>query len=624
MAFMTLSFLATAVFASSATPVKWPELADHLQRQGVVIESMPVVDCPAGIDEDSAEHLVCQIIENTFYKWKEYEFFNAAGEVQLAVKMIKPEVHRLTAAEAGVLLNASKQLVQQNLRASANFMTRQPPNEPSLAYLPAYSGSSRSSVDTTAPEMSVDSRTAIPGDRTNNFYTNDFSRLASGVIGSDDRVRVTSIATITDYPWNTICAVYSYNPEGTYSGSGVLIAPYCVLTCGHIVLPPVTSGWAQNTVVIPAQHQDYEGDYRMMEYGDVAAADLRTNDRYLDTWDFEYDYGAVLPGQRFSWISTFMPIEYDATPSVVNHAGYPGEVQGETYSEDMWFASGNVTGYSGVDDRIMLLDMDVTGGQSGGPVWTYDATTGSRRLVALVSCGCAALGNGATRLVSVMEPLISEWMQFDPDDSYENFSYIPYFSVVDNRWTGIALANYNDVGAEFKIDYYRCDGLPLGSEVKSINAFGQISFAIDKDFGPDGWIKVSSTAPLTGLALIGDSENAAMFDIDLKTSLHRKFLCPHLAANDDWRSLALVCNPNDTDAELSFTYYDSDGSQVARITAWPIPAFGSIEEPLFDLFQQELDGGTLVIETEQPVTAFLLYDNKSTTWKAGLSAVPVD
>jgi len=77
-------------------------------------------------------------------------------------------------------------------------------------------------------------------------------------------------------------------------------------------------------------------------------------------------------------------------------------------------------------------------------------------------------------------------------------------------------------------------------------------------------------------------------------------------------------------ATTAFAYYDSDGSKVARITAWPIPAFGSIEEPLFDLFQQELDGGTLVIETEQPVTAFLLYDNKSTTWKAGLSAVPVD
>ncbi len=618
---ITLSLVATTVFASPATPVKWPELADHLQRQGVVIESMPVVDCPVAIDEESAEHLVCQIIENTFYKWKEYEFYNAAGEVQLAIEMIKPEAHRLTAAAAGVLLNASKQLVRQNVRSASNFMARQPPNEPRLAYLPVYSEPSRSSVNVAEPEISVNSKTALPGNWSNSFFINEFQRSASGIIGSDDRVRVTSIATITDYPWNTICEVDTSGPEEDFRGSGILIAPYCVLTNAHIVLD--TSGWMQNVSVSPALHQDYEGNY-WIEYGKVAAADLSTNKHYFEAGGFEYDYGAVMLSQRFPQISTFMPIEYDATPNVIKHAGYPVEVQGEINSWDMWYASGNVTGYIGTDDRIMLLDIDMTGGQSGGPIWTNDATTGSHRLVALASLVCP-VGNGATRLVSVMEPLISEWMQYDPDDSYDSFSYIPYFSVTDYRWTGIALANYNDRGTEFKIDYYRNDGLPLGSEVKSINAFGQIAFAIDKEVGSyDGWVKISSTAPLTGLALIGDSENAAMFDIDLKNSLHRKFLCPHLAVNDDWRSFVMICNPNDTETEISYTYYDSDGSQVARKTAPPIQAYESINQSLFDLFQQELNGGTLVIETVQPVTAFLLYDNKSTTWKAGLSAVPVD
>lgn len=247
-----------------------------------------------------------------------------------------------------------------------------------------------------------------------------------------------------------------------------------------------------------------------------------------------------------------MPIEYDATPDVVNHAGYPAEVQGETNSDDMWFCSGNVVGYDGIGDRIMLLDMDLTGGQSGGPVWKYD-TTGNLRLVALASCSCSSLANGATRLVSAMEPVISEWMQHDPDDSYDHFSYIPYFATGDNHWTGIALANYNDHDSNFKIDYYRSDSIPMGNKLSSIKAFGQAVFAIATGFDGEGWIKISSTEPLQGLALIGRNENAKMFDIDLKNSLHRKFLCPHLAADKNWDSRAMICNPNDTATEISFT-----------------------------------------------------------------------
>jgi hypothetical protein len=271
----------------------------------------------------------------------------------------------------------------------------------------------------------------------------------------------------------------------------------------------------------------------------------------------------------------------------------------------------------------MLHAVDTSAGQSGAPVWKFIKKTGSRRLVGIHVYGSAAT-NGACRLVSSMESIISEWMQYEPDLGYTNFGYIPYFSTGSRRWTGVALANYTGAENNVKLDYYSNAGTHLGSEYKNISAYGQTSFATATDAGTEGWVMVSATAPLTGLALIGDPENATMFDIDLKSSLHRKFLCPHLAVNDDWRSFALVCNPNDTDTRISYTYYNTDGSQAFQITASPIPAHGSVKQALSGLFQQELNGGTLVIETVQPVTAFLLYDNKSTTWKAGLSAVPVD
>ena len=119
--------LQSALFAGSREVVKWSELGDHLAEKSVVIESMPVFDCPVCIDSDSAEHLVCQVIENTFYKWKEYEFFTAAGETRLAIEMIKPEARFLSAEEAQLLLNGSKLWERQESAPLANLTTRQSP-----------------------------------------------------------------------------------------------------------------------------------------------------------------------------------------------------------------------------------------------------------------------------------------------------------------------------------------------------------------------------------------------------------------------------------------------------------------------------------------------------------------
>jgi V8-like Glu-specific endopeptidase len=628
-AITSLLFLVSTVFASSAMPVKWSELAGHLQRQSVVMEPMPVVDCPAAIDEDSAEHLVCQVIENTFYKWKEYEFFDSEGETCLALEMMKPEARLLTADEAQVLLNASKSFKNQIAESYPNFMTRQPAAEPPKVDNSVYSGPLRTSSDMIYQEMSVDQVNDIQGDNLRSFHQDGMSEsdgtveIRGSVHGSDDRERVTYT---TNFPWNTICYLDFMKAGSDYRGSGILISPYFVLTCGHNVWDQDLQVWADNAKVTPAQHQDYQGATIYEPYGtvDVCKCEFHSNACYVENdGGFECDYGGVQLGRRFSGISTFMPIEYDATPTAVNIAGYPGEVQGESSSYDMWLGYDSVTGYEGINNRIMLHTVDTSGGQSGAPVWRYNKETKNRRLVAIHVYG-GADANGACRLVSAMESTISEWMQYEPEVGYSNFSYIPYFTTGSSRWTGVALANYNSADNGVKLDYYSADGSHLGRELKSIPAHGQTSFATATAVGTEGWIMVSSTAPLTGLALIGDSEYASMYDIDLKTSLHRKFLCPHLAANSEWRSFALVCNPNDTDARISFTYYDTDGSLVDQITAPPIPAHGSVKHSLYGLFQQELNGGTLVIETVQPVTAFLLYDNKSTTWKAGLSAVPID
>lgn len=628
---LVLFLLPSVLLAASPAAVKWADLESHLERHSVAMELLPVIDCPAAVDSSSAEHLVCQVIENTFYKWKEYEFFNAAGESLIAIEMIKPEARRLTAAEAQVLLNGSRLSERQERTLSANFSQRQPDETPLLTRDPVASAALRTSSSGLGPELSVDSDEVAPefARETPNLAGREDALAVTGIResihGTDDRIRVAPNFTITDYPWNTICYLHFKDSGEDYRGSGVLIAPYTVLTCGHNIWDQDLRAWSYDIKVTPAQHQASEEAQVVEPYGTVVNTRGATNNVYKEqSGGFEYDYGAVKMGRSFPAISTFMPIEYDFSPGVINLAGYPMQVQNESNSYDMWYCNddGKVVGYEGVNDRIMLYKSDSSGGQSGSPVWYYNPTTKERRLIGIHVFG-AERGNGACRLVGSMESKISEWMQYQPEEAYDNFSYIPYLSTSGSRWTGVALANYNGVVNNVKIEYFNSDGTLGGSAFKSLPAYGQTNFPAATEVG-NGWIRISSSAPLTGLALIADSEPAAMFDIDLKTSLHHKFICSHLAVDNEWRSFAMVCNPGDQNARISFTYYDINGNKMTPITIPPIPAHGSINYSLYTLLQREVEGGSLVIESDQPITAFLLFDNKNKTWRAGLSAVPID
>ncbi|MCD6533334.1 MAG: trypsin-like peptidase domain-containing protein, partial [Deltaproteobacteria bacterium] len=443
--------LQSLVFAGSREAVKWSDLDDHLAEKAVVIESMPVIDCPIGIDCDSAEHLVCQVIENTFYKWKEYEFFMAAGETRLAIEMIKPEARLLSSDEAQVLLNGSKLWERQAVDISSTMTIRQAPLTPPKVKQPVYNGSAFSRLGEVPDERSceIDSDVLSSNSSSEKYSVMPLLLQRESVHATDDRVRVNSGYYIDQYPWKTICYLdYLVNGE-SYRGSGVLISPYCVLTCGHNLWDQALRMGSTSMKVTPAQHQDSQGGSIHEEFGTLSGSILETNSIYLDNeGEWEYDYGVVKLGQSFPGIgSTFIPIEYDIRPAVgsaVHLAGYPGVVQNETNSYDMWYDYDRVVGYDGKDDRVLLHMVDASGGQSGSPVWSLNSVARSRRLVAIHVYGYQE--NGACRIVSAMEDNISAWMEYEPvAPSYTHFSYVPYFFTNVNCWTGLALANYNNV-----------------------------------------------------------------------------------------------------------------------------------------------------------------------------------
>ena len=84
----------------------------------------------------------------------------------------------------------------------------------------------------------------------------------------------------------------------------------------------------------------------------------------------------------------------------------------------------------------------------------------------------------------------------------------------------------------------------------------------------------------------------------------------------------MICNPGAVAATITFKHYDPDGNSGSQKTLG-IPANGSVQQDLYALFRQNLSG-SVVIESTRPVTAFLLYENETIVWRAGLSAIPLD
>ncbi|HDS15532.1 MAG TPA: hypothetical protein ENN66_02755 [Proteobacteria bacterium] len=558
--------------------VPWPQLGVRLAEKRVAMLDLPVIDCPLGLADEKPDHLVIQVIENTLYEWKEYEFFTADGEVRLALEMIRPEARRLRADEAQILLNASRLVEIDNDYAQGAQAESQ------------------------------------------------FSR--TGIIGQDDLIKVTDT---TGFPWHTIAFIDAFwEPTAEwYSYSGFMISPYAVVTTAWALYDFDVKTWYRNFVVIPGAYYNQGEQRTEAPFGRISNCNKAVSSAFHDTGKSEYSYGVLLLKERFPGIDTFMALEFDYEPTRLNYAGYPGYVKGAK-SWDMWGMGGHVLGYEGLNNRLMKTDIDITNGGYGGPLYIYNSTTKARRVVAVsIWNNNHPNYNSGARLVSANKALFTDWLQYVPPSggsgpAYDNYSYVPYLSNdgAAGRWTGLALTNRNGQVNQVKVEYFSRAGLLLNSETKEIAANGQTSFAAQVPAASEGWIKLSSTEPLQGLALVGQSRPESMFDMDLKTTLHSRLKLAHLAADaGSWNSLVMICNPNDSPATITYKAYNTGGGLVATRSGG-LAARGSVQTNLYTLFGQAL-AGSMIIEATQPITAFLLYDSKTTVWKAGLSAIPV-
>ena len=203
--------------------------------------------------------------------------------------------------------------------------------------------------------------------------------------------------------------------------------------------------------------------------------------------------------------------------------------------------------------------------------------------------------------------------------------YLPYYSSVNNYWTGLGLINRNQGDStQLQVTVYDGNGNSIAIEEKTIPAYGQDAFPVATQLNNSGWMRVNSHQPMSGLAFIGSGGTTPLMgDIPFISELSACLAVPHIAQNDTWDTTILICNPNDEAVSITLKYVDRAGV-VQGTKNYTIPALGSGEYPLSTVFSDKIPlAGRVEINSSNGIAAFALYSNQKSggTYYAGINAV---
>lgn len=200
------------------------------------------------------------------------------------------------------------------------------------------------------------------------------------IVGStDDRKPVNGN---TSFPGRTFCQITSTFPNGDIAhGSGVLIGRQYVLTAGHVV-NDLIAGNAKEIKVTPGRKGDSKpyGTFKVLKY--------RLFNQFIQSGNGGYDI-AVLAldqpiGNRIGWLGL---VYYTNVVGLkINVVGYPLDKDSNRPGAPIsppryaYRSFGQTIGLNAVNKQLVNHDADATAGQSGGPAYTYNSSTGRRRV----------------------------------------------------------------------------------------------------------------------------------------------------------------------------------------------------------------------------------------------------
>ena len=278
---------------------------------------------------------------------------------------------------------------------------------------------------------------------------------------TDDRVRLTSTVEV---PFRFICCLDLFFPDPDnpsadllFRGSGTLISPRHVLTCGHCLWDEIT-GTAGTTAlrevrsvtVTPGRNGvDSSGSIRA-PLGSTRSQSVKASPQWRASLDGDFDFGVITLVDAIGaqpktalgnrplgfWgssadgagtrITPVAPAALQGVPA--NVSGYPGDKCGtqppvgsgtdaqiracptNTWASNQWRAYGKVLDAApAATPRRIHYDMDTFGGHSGSPVWLRSGDT--RNLIAVHHAG-SGIGafNEGVRVTAEMWNTVQSWI----------------------------------------------------------------------------------------------------------------------------------------------------------------------------------------------------------------------
>ena len=208
-----------------------------------------------------------------------------------------------------------------------------------------------------------------------------------------------------------------------------------------------------------------------------------------------------------------------------------------------------------------------------------------------------------------------------PAPTGDHHYYLPGFKSGNGAWTGIGVTNRSQKQASITAEVFSDQGKKLKTESLTLAGEGQKAIPVGLDLKTQGWIKLTSTQPLSGLCFMG---GAAMADVPVTNSLAKNLVVPHIAQDSTWDTSLLLCNPNATTSAIKIIYQNGQGQTLAT-KEYTLPAQGGHTYPLAEIFSGLIPlAGSISIEANPGIAAFALYSNLKSGghYYAGINAVP--
>ncbi|OQY59105.1 MAG: hypothetical protein B6245_08360 [Desulfobacteraceae bacterium 4572_88] len=187
--------------------------------------------------------------------------------------------------------------------------------------------------------------------------------------------------------------------------------------------------------------------------------------------------------------------------------------------------------------------------------------------------------------------------------------YLPYFRADADFWSALGLRNANDAkSANISVSVYDANGVLLTAINKGLGPRAQEAFLVAEGMSKEGWMRVDSNQPLTGVSFLGTKGfGNYMADMPFVSELSEVLQIPHVAQNNEWDSTVMICNPNSSDIVVTMTIVDKGGN-VLSSKNYVISPRGS---GIYNLtsFVQDIASGSVEISATQKVAAFALYNN---------------